>query len=139
MLKTFRHPYTVGLHDTDAAGVIYAPNIIRMAMIGYEALLVDIGYGMPVLFRRRTLGLPLVHIEADFQQPLTAGECITIELHVAAIGTSSYRMEYRFVSAAGGLCATAATVHVAVNPQTGKTMELPSEFRAALQKHYGGA
>lgn len=135
MAKSFRYPYTVGLHDTDAAGVIYAPNIIRMAMIAYEALLVDIGYGMPVLFRRRTMGLPLVHIEADFQKPLTAGEQIIIEARVAEPGSSSYRLNYRFLSVAGELCATAATVHVCVNPQTLRAMELPVEFRTALETY----
>ncbi len=135
MPSPFRHPYIIGLHDTDAAGVIYSANIIRICIIGYEALLAEIGYGVPVLFRRRTMGLPIVHIEADFQKPLTAGEPVTLLIRVESFGRTSFRMAYEVINNHDERCATAATVHVCTDLKSGSSMELPPEFRQALAQY----
>lgn len=137
MPHVFRFPYTIGLHDTDAAGLIFSANIIRICHIAYEALLEDIGYGMAVLFERRTMSLPVVHIEADFKQPLRVGNNVEIVARVAQIGNSSYRMQYELRTADSEICATAATVQVCVDLRTYEAMDLPAEFRAALEKYSG--
>jgi len=135
MSEPFRYPYTVGLHDTDAAGILYSANIIRIGMIVYEAMLDDIGYGLPLLFRKRTMGLPVVHIEADFTKPLTAGQRVTVTTRVERIGDRSYRIAYDVTDEKEESCATAATIHVCVDPQTRRAMEIPAEFRKALEKY----
>ncbi|MBU0508574.1 acyl-CoA thioesterase [bacterium] len=135
MSSLFHHPYTVGLHDTDAAGVLYSANIIRICMIGYEALLEDIGFGLPVLFQRRTMSLPIVHLEADFEKPLTAGQRVVLLIRVERIGNTSYRLAYEVQDAAGVTCATAATVHVCTDLKTHRSMDIPSDFRAALETY----
>jgi 1,4-dihydroxy-2-naphthoyl-CoA hydrolase len=135
MPHAFRFPYTVGLHDTDAAGLIFSANIIRICHIAYEALLEDIGYSMAVLFERRTMSLPVVHIEADFKQPLRVGDKVDIAARVAHIGKSSYRMEYEVRNADGEICATAATAQVCVDLRTHAPMDIPAEFRCALEKY----
>jgi len=104
-------------------------------MIGYEAMLVDIGYGLPLLFRRRTLGLPVVHVEADFQKPLTVGERVILLMHISKIGRSSYRVDFEVVNDREERCATAAIVYVCTDPKTGRSMDLPSELRTALEKY----
>ncbi|MDD5088173.1 MAG: thioesterase family protein [bacterium] len=132
MSEPFRYPYTIGLHDTDAAGILYSANIIRICMIAYEALLDDIGYGLPRLFRRRTFGLPVVHIEADFVRPMTAGQKVTVTARVERFGDRSYRMAYEVLDEERECTAKAATVHVCVDPQTRRAMEIPEDFRTAL-------
>jgi 1,4-dihydroxy-2-naphthoyl-CoA hydrolase len=135
MSQLFRFPYTIGLHDTDAAGLIFSANIIRICHHGYEALLEEIGFGMARLFEQKTMGLPIVHIEADFVRPLTVGSKVEILARVAHLGKTSYRMAYELRDASGDVCATAATVHVCVNPRTREPMELPAEFRNALRRY----
>ena len=135
MSEPFRYPYTIGLHDTDAAGILYSANIIRIGMIAYEALLDDIGYGLPLLFRKRTMGLPIAHIEADFSKPLAAGQRVTVTVRVERIGDSSYRIAYEMVDESGASCATAATVHVCVDPETRRSMTIPEDFRKALETY----
>jgi 1,4-dihydroxy-2-naphthoyl-CoA hydrolase len=132
MSQSFRFPYTIGLHDTDAAGLIFSANIIRICHHAYEALLEEIGFGMARLFEQKTMGLPIVHIEADFARPLTVGSKVEILTRVAHLGRTSYRMAYELRDAAGEVCATAATVHVCVNPHTREPMDLPAAFRSAL-------
>jgi 1,4-dihydroxy-2-naphthoyl-CoA hydrolase len=133
MANIFRFPYTIGLHDTDAAGLIFSANIFRICHIADEAFLKKIGFGMDVLFSRRTLGLPIVHLEADFQKPLRVGDDVEIRARVAHLGRRSYRMAYELVNAKGECCAIAATVHVCTDPKTFQSIELPVEFRAALE------
>ena len=132
MSKVFRFPYTIGLHDTDAAGLIFSANIIRICHHAYEALLEEIGFGMARLFEQRTMGLPIVHIEADFTRPLTVGSKVEIITRVALVGRSSYRMSYELRDVSGEVCATAATVHVCVDPRSRQPMDLPAGFRTAL-------
>ena len=135
MSQVFRFPYSIGLHDTDAAGLIFSANIIRICHHAYEALLEEIGFGMARLFEQRTMGLPIVHIEADFTRPLAVGGKVEILARVALVGRSSYRMSYELHDASGEVCATAATVHVCVDPRTRDPMDSPVEFRAALVKY----
>jgi 1,4-dihydroxy-2-naphthoyl-CoA hydrolase len=135
MPQIFRFPYTIGLHDTDAAGLIFSANIIRICHHAYEAFLEQIGFGMARLFKERTMGLPIVHIEADFARPLSVGAKVEIHTRVAQLGQTSYRMAYELRDAAGEVCAVAATVHVCVDPHTRQPMNLPGDFRAALEKY----
>jgi 1,4-dihydroxy-2-naphthoyl-CoA hydrolase len=132
MSKLFRFPYTIGLHDTDAAGLIFSANIIRICHHAYEAFLEQIGFGMARLFEQKTMGLPIVHIEADFVRPLTVGSKVEILARVAHLGKTSYRMAYELRDASDEVCATAATVHVCADPRTRDPISLPVEFRTAL-------
>ena len=135
MPHIFRLPYTIALYDTDAAGIIFYANLFRICQHALEALLADIGYSLPTLFERRTMGMPIVHAEGDFERPLTVGMKVELRARVERIGTSSYRMAYEIWSESGQRMASAATVQVCVDPKTGASMELPEDFRKALQKY----
>jgi 1,4-dihydroxy-2-naphthoyl-CoA hydrolase len=134
MSEPFRYSYYIGLHDTDAAGLIFFANIHRITHQAYEAFLRQIGFGMDKLFEQRTMAMPVVHLEADFQQMLTAGRHVEILCRVAHLGKSSYRMAYEVRDDTGALCATAATVQVCISPKTREPMDIPEEFRTALEK-----
>jgi YbgC/YbaW family acyl-CoA thioester hydrolase len=137
MSERYRHPYTIGLHDTDAFGIIYSANIIRICMIANEAMLKHLGYGLDLLFQRREFGMPVVHIEADFIKPLTVGMDVDVDCRVEKFGNASYRVAYQVLAKSGELYATGATVQVCVDAKTRVTMDLPVEFRKALET-YGG-
>jgi 1,4-dihydroxy-2-naphthoyl-CoA hydrolase len=135
MPNVLRLPYTIALYDTDAVGIIFYANLFRICQQTLEALLADIGFSLPKLFSRRTMGLPIVHAEADFAKPLTVGMHVEVRAHVENIGDSSYRMAYEIWSDKDELMAKAATVQVCVDPATGNSTNLPDDFRAALQKY----
>jgi 1,4-dihydroxy-2-naphthoyl-CoA hydrolase len=135
MSRPFSYPYIIGLFDTDAAGVIFYANLFRICQQSLEALLADIGYGLPILFSRRTMGLPIVHAESDYLHPLTVGMPVEISCHVAEIGESAYKIHYEVHARGGELMAKAATIQVCVDPKTGKSMPLPDDFRRALETY----
>jgi 1,4-dihydroxy-2-naphthoyl-CoA hydrolase len=135
MADAFRFPYTIGLHDTDAFGILYSANIIRICMTANEAMLKQIGFGLDVLFRMKVFGMPVVHTEADFIKPLTVGMDTEIVCRVEQFGTSSYRVGYVVKSLTGEDYARAATVQVCVDAKSRKTIDIPADFRAALERY----
>ncbi|MBI5058705.1 acyl-CoA thioesterase [candidate division KSB1 bacterium] len=132
----FHFHYSLGLHDTDAAGVLFSANLTRICHQAYEAMMKNIGYGLPRLFRERPFGLPLAHIEGDFFAPLRCGDDVDIVTRVTELGSSSYRVEFALMTANEKTAAKAATVHVCVELKTYRPLELPDDFRQALGKHF---
>ncbi|MCB9358170.1 MAG: acyl-CoA thioesterase [Calditrichaeota bacterium] len=134
--EPFLFPYTVSLHDSDAAGIIFSANLFRICHEAYEAMMAELGFSIGYLLKHRPFGLPLVHLDGDFFSPSRVGDHLTIELRVSEMGRSSYRVEYLLKTPDGTACARAATVHVAVEVKTYKSIPIPEEFRAALSRHY---
>lgn len=73
--------HRVGLHETDAAGVMFAGHIATLAHAAYERALLAAGCDLAAVIRAGTLALPLRRSEADFLAPIRHGD--TLALHVA--------------------------------------------------------
>lgn len=132
MSEVFRHPYTVALHDSDAAGIMFSANLIRIFHQGYEAMMTWIGFGMGSLLKKRTLGLPIVHVEGDFLKPLHVGDEVDVTVRVGQIGESSYRIDYELIGRDGVRYASGNTVHVCVDPKDRTPIPVPEDFKRAL-------
>ncbi len=129
---TYTYPYTIALHDTDAAGIMYSANLIRICHQAYEAFMESIGFGIGRLLKERPFGMPVVHIEGDFQKPVRVGDKVEIRVRMAEIRRSSVRTAYELVKG-GEVIASAAIVHVCVSVEKRRAMELPEEFRKKLK------
>ncbi|MCB1058879.1 MAG: acyl-CoA thioesterase [Calditrichaeota bacterium] len=134
--EPFLFPYTIALHDSDAAGIIFSANLFRICHEAYEAMMAELGYSIGRLLKERPFGLPLVHLDGDFIQRSRVGDHITIEVRVVEMNRSSYRVEYTLKNPDGSTCARAATVHVAVETKGYKSIPIPEDFREALSRHY---
>jgi len=132
----FEHKRRVRFQDTDPAGIVFFANIFVYCHEAFEELLRDVGLPLEAIIASREQVLPLAHAEADFKRPFRAGVLVTVRARVAAIGERSFRMEYEMVDEVGAHLATAATVHVAVDPATGRSAALSQRVRAALGKHH---
>jgi 1,4-dihydroxy-2-naphthoyl-CoA hydrolase len=131
----FNLPYTIALHDTDAAGVLFSANLLRICHQAYEAMMSELGFALGDTLKHRRFGLPLAHIEGDFLLPMRCGDHVEIRARVAALNTHSFKMEYELLTSDGMVAARAATVHVCVNVNDYTSMPLPEELRAALTQH----
>ena len=127
----FSYPYSIGLHDSDAAGVVFLASLIRICHQAYEAFLESVGFGLGKIIQERQFGLPVAHVEGDFKRVMRVGDKVEIRLRVAEIGRSSFRVEYEVILN-NTVAATAATVHVCVNPDTYRARDLPEELRKNL-------
>lgn len=130
------HWFRVALHDTDAAGVLFFAHLLRHAHDAYEAAMRHLGWPLDQLIRAGELGLPLVHAEADFQRPLRHGDQVRVGLAVEAVASQRFTLGYRFWRGEQQV-ATARTLHVAIDPTSGRSRPLPPALSAALARLSG--
>jgi 1,4-dihydroxy-2-naphthoyl-CoA hydrolase len=131
----FEHQRRVRFQDTDPAGIVFFANIFVYCHEAFEELLRDVGTPLEAIIASREQVLPLAHAEADFKRPFRVGVLVTVRASVASVGERSFRMEYEMFDEAGSHLASAATVHVAVDPATGRSTAVSERLRVALAKH----
>ncbi len=129
----FEYCFDIRLRDTDAAGVLFFACLLEHAHDAYEALMDQLDHPLSEMLRNADAHLPLVHAEADYLAPLRLGDRVQVGIQVAKLGRRSFTLSYAFTTPDGRICARAATTHVALNPQLGKAMELPTTLRDALR------
>ena len=100
----------------------------------YQKFLEEIGFPLQERFTSGDFSLPIVHAEADFYAPLTVGDTVEVSLRVAAVGDTSFTLEYRVTDLDGREVGSAKTVHVTTSPETHGKIDLPEAFRATLEK-----
>jgi 1,4-dihydroxy-2-naphthoyl-CoA hydrolase len=132
------HEFRVTLHDVDAGGILFFAHLFRHAHDAYEAFMADIGHPLDRLIRDGHGLLPLVHAEADYHSPLRHGQDICVHVSVAAIGNSSFTLDYRFVDDEGRTCALARTVHAHLDRDRGASTPLPRALGASLAGRRSG-
>lgn len=86
--------------------------------------------------RLEEMGTVLAHLEIDFQQPILAEHDVTVALNVENLGYSSIPMVYeiRIEDSKGNqtIAATAETVQVCVDSETGEVQSIPSLWRERI-------
>jgi YbgC/YbaW family acyl-CoA thioester hydrolase len=135
--KAFHHPYTIAMRDTDAAGVLFCGSLIPICHTSYEAMLASCGLKLGSLLKHAPFGLPLVHIEGDFQKPLRVSDEVDVVVRISEIGRTSFTVKYELRNAAGDTHATASTVHVCVERDNYQSKDIPDDLRAVLSRYLG--
>lgn len=77
------------------------------------------------------IDMVLAHLEIDFERPIEHGDTVEVALDVSSMGRTSVPMAYE-VSADGERAASAATVQVIVDPESGRARELPEAMRERI-------
>jgi len=131
----FEHQRRVRFQDTDPAGIVFFANILVYCHEAYEELLRAGGMPLHEFLGTRDESLPLGHAEATFKRPFRAGQLVTVKLTVGRVGERSFRIEYDLFGEQEEHLATAATVHVSVDPVTGRSTGIAPQLRALLEKY----
>ena len=79
-------------------------------------------------------GLVIATLTIDFRQPIEFGQTVTVRLRVPEIGTASMLFEYE-IRADGDLAATAETLLVHVDRETGESVPIPEAWRERVATH----
>ena len=77
------------------------------------------------------IGIVLASLKLNYARPIEADADVTIALRVPELGTSSLPMEYE-IRAEGERAATARTVQVLVDRETGESRSIPPEWRTRI-------
>ncbi len=124
----------IKLHETDAAGVLFFANQLKIVHDAYESLLEDIGFGFTDLIKDQDFFLPIVHSESDYQLPLSVGDPVEIQTMVADVGKTSFTLAYKLLDATLTIVGTARTVHVSIDKKTRKKISLPDDLRLKMEE-----
>jgi 1,4-dihydroxy-2-naphthoyl-CoA hydrolase len=128
-----RQSRRVRFQDVDAAGTVFFPRILEYMCDAYLGLYDEAGIDLPGVLARRAWAAPYVHVEADFFGALRFGDAIDVELVVARLGQTSATFGYR-IKKGEAIAGVGQTVHVFVDGQTFKPIEVPAELRELVVK-----
>lgn len=78
----------------------------------------------------------LAHLSMDYCAPIDGENDVVIEMCVSSLGSSSIGMEYE-IKDGDTVAATAKTVQVTIDDETGDSRELPEEWRARIEAYKG--
>ncbi len=130
----FTYKTIIRLHDTDAAGLLFFANQLKIVHDAYEQLLEKFGCSFQSMLTGGKYFLPIVHAESDYKTRLLTGDKIVITIAVGHIGNTSFSFIYD-IKRGKTLVGTAKTVHVTINQKTGKKIPLPPKMRKALEAY----
>ncbi len=130
----FTYQVKIYLRDTDATGVIYFNQQLRLALEAFEAFLSSRGHDLHSILEAGENLYPIVHCEADFSAPIKTGDTLAIYLSALRIGTSSFTLHTKMTNQHKKEVGTTTIVHVCTLKKTGASTPIPEALRAILDE-----
>ncbi len=125
----------IHLQDTDATGVLYFAQQLRLALEVFEDFLHEKGQPLRSLISDKDYLMPIVHAEADYFSSLMVGDALNIELTLEKMGTSSFTLGYRyFDEVSKEEKGKASIVHVTTSKETRTSIPIPEELKEILNQ-----
>lgn len=94
----FRTELTVRFGDVDPAGFVYYPRLVHYCHVAMEDVFSErLGLAYATYLEEHGLGLPTVHLEADYHRPMHYGDRIAIEVTIERLGETSIVWRYRLL------------------------------------------
>ena len=120
--------------DCDPAGLVYYPVIFHYCHVAMEEFFaVHCGISYAKLMADERIGFPTVNVQAEFFVPLVYGDEAEVEMSIKSVGRSSVTFEYSVRRASDDtLCARSTQVHVAMNLDTRRTVQIPDKYREMM-------
>ena len=129
----FTYTTTVTLRDADAAGILFFARHFYYAHDAYEAFMASRGVNFLRLVRDEGYFIPLVRAEADYKLPLLVGDKVTVRLRVEEVQNRKFVLVCELCKEDGDVACTVRTVHVTVQRDTGRSVDLPEPVRKAME------
>ncbi len=127
--EPFRFHTRIRFIDTDASGRIHYTAILRY----FESAEIEFMRALGIVYGRGEYTFPRVHVECDFLIALVHDDLVEIEVSLTKLGRSSARLEFR-ATKSGDLAAEGAIVIVCMNRKTQRSIPIPEDVRAKLEK-----
>ena len=132
---------TVRFGETDAAGVVHFLELFRWCHEAWEESLERYGLIASEIFpnansgrdhTRISIGLPIVHCEADFWKPMQTGDQLEIQLTPQNLNRGKLQIKYKFKQKSEDI-AQALVRHQAINSLTRSISTLPEGIELWLE------
>jgi len=127
---------TVRFGDTDAAGVLHFPHLLRWCHEAYEESLERFGLSAAAIFpcpgNVPAIALPIVHCQADYLAPLAVGDPLAIRLEPRRLDPGCFELAYTFHCGEREV-ARALTRHLAIDSTSRRRCPLPAPINRWLE------
>jgi 4-hydroxybenzoyl-CoA thioesterase len=132
----FRSQLKIRFGDIDRAGIVYYPRFMHYFHVALEEFFAgELGIEYHDMVETHRIGLPTVHLEADFSRPFSYGDNMAVEVSVLKVGRSSITFGYRaFKQGESDPRNTGHNVTVCLDMDSFKKMEIPDWFRQLLEQ-----
>ncbi len=134
----FTYYYTVRFQDTDAAGVVYFANVLRIFHEAYEVSLAASSINLKSFFTNSSVAFPIVHANVDFLRPMYCGDNLVISLLAEKIGLDKFEINYEII-VDEVIVAKGITRHVCINVSNRNKQELPNYMNNWLETNHRDA
>lgn len=120
--------------ESDPAGIAFFANVYCWHHEAYEAFVTDhLGIDYKKWFLSTDVAVPIRKSEAEYFGPFSPGRTTRIDFQILKLGTSSFTAESKIYNEKSVLCSTVQTVHVFMDINTRAKLEIPAEFRRAME------
>jgi len=125
--------------DCDPAGIVFYPQYFVMLNGVVEDWFTHaLGLNYATLIGPRRIGLPTVHLEADFKAVSRHGDMVRLLLSVERLGARSMTLQVRCVGAQDGQLRMAVRlVIVTTSLLSHQAIDIPADLREAIARHAG--
>ena len=130
----FQRELNIRFSHCDPAGIVFYPQYFVLFNDLLEAWVDDgLGIGFAHLIGERRVGLPTVHLEADFKAVSRMGDRVRLSLAVQHLGSRSIRLALACHSLDGELRMQVQQVVVTTSLLTHQAIEIPPDLRQTMQ------
>ncbi|BAZ41700.1 thioesterase superfamily protein [Calothrix sp. NIES-4101] len=129
---SFTYHRTIRFQDTDAAGVVYFANVLKICHEAYEESLAASGINLKNFFQNSAIAYPIVHANVDFWKPIFCGDKLVVKLTSEKLNCEKFAINYK-IAIADSIVSQAMTRHVCIDVATRQKRELPDAINQWLQ------
>jgi 4-hydroxybenzoyl-CoA thioesterase len=132
----FEREWTVRFSDTDPFGIAHYPRIVDALHETSDMFMEEIGWPFWEISMEHGFGLPIVEIDFEFENPVDAGDAVTIGL---IPDTSERSVRFEYVGRCDGVEAFSGYEQRVCVPKGGDSaMALPDNLRQAMEVYAEG-
>lgn len=133
MNSAYRYHCLVPFHLADPAGILFFGNAFTLFHQAFEHFILhQLTYPWKNWFQNPDWIVPIRQAEAQYLQPIFAGQECLIELAVSSTSHSSFTLTSTIHQ--NGVCCSIKTVHVFCDRMTKQKIPIPSFLLSSLQK-----
>jgi 1,4-dihydroxy-2-naphthoyl-CoA hydrolase len=129
----FIYHRTVRFQDTDAAGVVYFANVLKICHEAYEESLEVSGIILKEFFSNSSLAYPIIHASVDLFRPIFCGDKLKIRLIPQKLTEEKFEIDYEIIIA-DLVASKAITRHTCIDTATRQKKQLPNVMNKWLKE-----
>ena len=124
----------INFYDCDPAGILFYARLFEINHSVYEEMINSFKLKDNYWFNDKFV-VPIIKTDGAYFKPLKGRDAVTINLSVTLLKENSFELTYEWMDEKGELTAKARTVHVFVDKNRWKKIQIFEDINKGLQSH----